>query len=253
MRPHHVVVIPRYFGAMADRFARTKLPTASEVWFDAYLRANGYTWEVEPDLDVPKRPDRLIHRDGLSAVCEVKQFDKDPLGWMRETGQGGFFDEHKPVRGAVKQAADQLRPLKGRGLPLVVVLANPRGFHVSLSGQQVVFALYGDDTLVFTVWTEEGPPPPDFPDPSEYKRVVGRNGQIRVVGQYIGAVVMLHRRTPDLFDSRDEADVPEEECWVEVIPAMSEDAVPLHDSFFNGAKDRRWRYDRASERIQRVK
>lgn len=230
-----------------------KPPTASEVWFDTYLRVHGYTWETEPNLDIPTRPDRLIHRDGLSAMCEVKQFDKDPFGWMRETGQGGFIDEHKSVRRAVKEAADQLRPLKGRGLPLVVVLANPKRFHIDLSGVQVVFALYGDDTLVFNVWTGDGPPPPDFPDPSEYQRVVGRNGQIRVVGQYISAVVMLHRRKADFFDSREEADVPEDECWVEVIPAMSEEAVPLPDSFFNGPNDRRWRYDRESERIQRVK
>src|SRR6266498_570030 len=102
---------------------------------------------------------------------------------MRETGQGGWFDEHKPVRGAVKQAANQLRPLKEHGLPLVVVLANPSGYHVDLSGEQVIDALYGDGTIVVTVGTGEGPPPPDFPDPHDYKRVVGRNGQIRVIGQ----------------------------------------------------------------------
>jgi hypothetical protein len=238
---------------MADELPGRKPPTASEVWFDTYLRAHGYTWEVEPDLGVPKRPDRLVKRDGLSAVCEVKQFDKDPLAWMRETGQGGWIDEHKPVRGAVRQAADQLRPLRGRGVPLVVVLANPNGYHIDLSGEQVVFALYGDDTLVLTVWTGDGPPPPDFPDPHDSKRIVGRNGQIRVVGQYIGAVVMLHRRKSDFFDVREEADVPEDECWVEVIPTISEEALPLPDSFFNGPNDMRWRYDRESERIERVK
>jgi hypothetical protein len=215
------------------------------------LRAHGYEWEVEPDLGVTKRPDRFVARDGLGAVCEVKQFDKDPLAWMRETGQGGFIDEHKPVRGAVKQAAEQLRPLKERGLPLVVVLANPKGFHIDLSGEQVVFALYGDDTLVFRVWTGEGPPPPDFPDASDYKRIVGRNGQIRV-GQYISAVVMLHRRKA-FFDFREEEDVPEDECWVEVIHAISEEAVPLPDFFFNGPNDLHWRYDRESDRIDRVK
>jgi hypothetical protein len=236
---------------MTDALAHTNPPTASEVWFDTYLRAHGYTCKPEPDLGIAKRPDRLIARDGATAVCEVKQFDKDPLAWMHETGQGGFIDEHKPVRRAVKQAAHQLRPLRGHGLPLVVVLANPNGFHIDLSGEQVVFALYGDDALIFTVWTGDGPPPPDFPDPPEYKRVVGRNGQIRVVGQYISAVVMLHRRKPDFFDLRDEADVPEDECWVEVIPAISEEAVPLPDSFFNGPNDLRWRYDRESERIER--
>jgi hypothetical protein len=235
---------------MTDKLAGMKPPTASEVWFDTYLRAHGYTWELEPDLGIPKRPDRLIYRDGLSAVCEVKQFDKDPIGWMRETGQGGWFDENKPVRGAVRQAARQLRPLKGRGLPLVVVLANPNGYHVDLSGEQVIHALYGDDTIVFTVWTGEGPPPPDLADPPDYRRVVGRNGQIRVSGQYISAVVMLHRRSSDFFDVRDEADVPDDECWVEVVPAISEEAVPLAESFFTGPNDRRWRYDRETERIE---
>jgi hypothetical protein len=238
---------------MAGKLTGTKPPTASEVWFDSYLRAHDYTWKVEPDLGVVKRPDRLVKRNNLSAVCEVKQFDKDPLAWMYETRQGGFIDEHKPVRRAVKQAADQLRPLKGRGLPLVVVLANPNGYHIDLSGEQVVFALYGDDTLVFNVWTGTDLPPPDFPDQPEYTRVVGRNGQIRVVGQYISAVVMLHRRKSDYFDPREEADVPEDECWVEVIPALSEEAVPLPDSFFNGPNDLRWQYDLDSERIERVK
>jgi hypothetical protein len=29
---------------MTDKLAGTKPPTASEVWFDTYLRAHGYTW-----------------------------------------------------------------------------------------------------------------------------------------------------------------------------------------------------------------
>jgi hypothetical protein len=33
---------------MTDKLAATKRPTASEVWFDTYLRAHGYTWEPEP-------------------------------------------------------------------------------------------------------------------------------------------------------------------------------------------------------------
>jgi hypothetical protein len=129
----------------------------------------------------------------------------------------------------------------------------PNSSHVDLSGEQVIHALYGDDTIVFTVWTSEGPPPPDLPDPADLRRVVGRNGQIRVSGQYISAVVMLHRRSSDFFDVRDEADVPEDECWVEVIPAVSEEAVPVPESFFDGPNDRRWRYDRETERIERVK
>lgn len=238
---------------MTEGFPSTHSPTASEVWFDTYLRHHGYAWTPEPDLGIHKRPDRLIERDGLSAVCEVKQVDKNPLAWMHETRTGGWFDENKPVRGAVKQAANQLRPLKGRGLPLVVVLANPHGYHIELSGERVIYALYGDDSVVVKVWLGEGPPPPGFLEQPEYRQVVGRNGQIRASGQYISAVAMLHRRKSDIFDAREEEDVPEEECWVEVIPAISEEAVPLPDSFFNGPNDLRWRYDRESERMERVK
>ena len=72
--------------AMTDGLAHTKPPTASEVWFDTYLRLHGYTWKPEPDVGIAKRPDRLIERDGAIALCEVKQFDKDPIAWMRETG-----------------------------------------------------------------------------------------------------------------------------------------------------------------------
>src|SRR3954463_11151224 len=129
---------------MTEKSPRTNLPTKSEVWFDTYLRVHGYTWTPEPDLGISKRPDRLIHRDAVSAVCEVKQFDKNPLAWMHETGTGGWVDENKPLRRAVKEAANQLRPLRGRGLPPVVVLATPHAYHVELSGGRVIYALYGD-------------------------------------------------------------------------------------------------------------
>jgi hypothetical protein len=105
------LLIRRYRGcAMTDKLAATKPPTASEVWFDTYLRAHGYTWELEPDLRIPKRPDRLIYRDGLSAVCEVKQFDKDPIGWMHETGQGGDSRPERDPRCLTGQGGGGLHP-----------------------------------------------------------------------------------------------------------------------------------------------
>jgi hypothetical protein len=33
---------------------------------------------------------------------------------------------------------------------------------------------------------------------------------------------------------------------------VSEEAVPLPESFFNGPNDRRWRYDCETERIERA-
>jgi hypothetical protein len=80
--------------------ART--PTLSEIWFDNYLTAHSYRFDIEPDLGIEKRPDRLIERDGLQAVCEVKQFESNPLDGM-PSGQAVWVDTHKPVRGAVKE------------------------------------------------------------------------------------------------------------------------------------------------------
>jgi hypothetical protein len=47
--------------------------TVSDEWFDEYLAVNGYTFEREPDLGVRTRPDRLIERVGVEAICEVKE------------------------------------------------------------------------------------------------------------------------------------------------------------------------------------
>jgi hypothetical protein len=258
-------------------------PTTSELWFDGYLRTHGYTFDVEPDLGITKRPDRLISRDGLRAVCEVKQFDVDPFAGFR----GGAIDEHKPVRRAVKEAADQLRPLKGRGLPLVVVLANPRGFHVSLGSKEVVHALYGDDSVVIPIYLGSGPTPHDFPR-DDYKFIAGRNGQIRNVGKYISAVVILRHRMneDDFFAQREhefvvdykkrnqgavdtakmleeahiaaasilEDEIPPDEYWsVDVIRTVSDEAALCPESFFNGPRDTLWAYDEATEIMAQVK
>jgi hypothetical protein len=67
--------------------------TVSEEWFDEYLATNGYTPTVEPDLGVPKQPDRLIERVGVEAICEVKEFTTDAMRrrWPEGGSQMGFF------------------------------------------------------------------------------------------------------------------------------------------------------------------
>jgi hypothetical protein len=229
-------------------------PTKSEIWFDSYLKAHGYTYDVEPDYGVPKHPDRLVTRDGLQAVCEVKQFDSNPLDGI-PSEQAVWVNMHKPVRSAVKQAANQLRPLEGRGLPLVVVLANPKGYYVGLDTEDVVHALYGDDTVQIPIYLGSGATS-DFPR-DDFKFIAGRNGQIRMVGQYISAVVILrHRmRADDIFARRDyEDEIPTGEYWcVDVIRTISDEAVPLPDNFFDGPRDTLWAYDAETEVMAQVK
>jgi hypothetical protein len=99
--------------------------TLSEGWFDRYLGEHGYKWATHPDYGIGKFPDREIRRGGLTAVCEIKQFDTDPASHLG-TG-GGYVDRYGLIRGAIKAAADQLRPLEDSAMPLVVVLANPQG------------------------------------------------------------------------------------------------------------------------------
>jgi hypothetical protein len=48
---------------MTDKLAGTPT-TASEVWFDTYLRAHGYTWEPEPDLVI-----RVVDLPLIAAGC----------------------------------------------------------------------------------------------------------------------------------------------------------------------------------------
>jgi hypothetical protein len=67
--------------------------TVSEEWFDEYLESNGYSYEEEPDLGVQTRPDRLIERVGIEAICEIKEFTTDAPSrrWPGGGSQIGSF------------------------------------------------------------------------------------------------------------------------------------------------------------------
>jgi hypothetical protein len=134
--------------------------TLSETRFDRYLVEHGYDpGGPEPDLGVEKRPDRLIERDGVRVVCEVKEFTTSALA---KAGRGprSFSSKewYKPVRKTVESAAGQLRPPRDRGLPLVVVISNPKGVPVPLETKDVIYALYGDPTYTLTIDTATGGP-----------------------------------------------------------------------------------------------
>src|SRR5436189_1939347 len=102
--------------------------TPSEQWFDEYLATNAYAFEVEPDLAVRKRPDRLIDRAGIEAICEIKEFTTDAMQrrWPEGGRQFGSFSSDewlRNVRRAITAAAGQLEPLADDSRPLVIVLA----------------------------------------------------------------------------------------------------------------------------------
>jgi hypothetical protein len=168
--------------------------TLADEWFEGYLRQEGLQGadEHEPDLGVNTRPDFLIAGGPHQAVCEVKQFETS--GMQRRFALPGnrygalSHDEvFGGVRGQVKEAARQLKPLAPRGLPLVVVLANPKHIPMAFDVDHVQGSLYGNPTF-------GGPYDPATGTITTIGRVKGRDGQLTISHPYLSAVVLLRRR-----------------------------------------------------------
>jgi hypothetical protein len=238
--------------------------TASEQLFELYLTQNGYQFAHEPDLGIVKRPDYLISRTGVEAVCEVKQFEttamRDRLGGLgRGVGMLGSKHVFGAVRNQLDAAARQLKPLAGGERALVVVLSNPLGADVRLSPQDVVWAMYGNPTVGFAIDSATGElvsPPTNFAD---------QDGALTAKHAYISAVATLHERSleqdwadetakrfekdPEGFlryvdQARQRGEVPTgTRQWVHLfhtVSACEEGAVRLPDAFFDGPDDRAW-------------
>jgi hypothetical protein len=250
------------------------------------VRTHGHDpGEVEPDLGVEKRPDRLIIWNGDEVVCEIKQFEANPFS--RLLGTVGTLDVAaalNPVRRKVTRAAEQLKPLADSSWPLVVVLANPKGQPVPFSTQEIIWALYGDPVIRVTISTEmDGAATPP-------QHTVGRNSRLLFNHQYVSAVVALRRGShrQDWHDAcwqrmkTEQADydptnidaivalaeaVKEAETaalangeiaegdylCAEVFTATSATAVPLPRAVFDGPRDTRWDYDPVTENYSRTR
>lgn len=252
------------------------LPTASERWFDQYLSDHGYTVTPEPDLGIPTLPDRLIERDGTAAICEVKEFRSDALRrrWPEGGSQVSTFSSAEwlaSVRRAIREAARQLQPLAGDRRPLVIVLANPHGVAVDLDGRKLMEAMQGQLTIQIPMGAEAGQLT------EEPRFVLGDDG--RLAGDqapWVGAVVGLHRgeqdwarswieqwkaehwpdgppadrtefyadvtaRAEGLEEAMEREDVPTGSYLrLDVVEAISDTAVQLPRTIFNGERDNRW-------------
>jgi hypothetical protein len=165
----------------------------AERWFERYLRAHGYEYEYEPDLGVSTRPDFLVRRGDVELVCEVKGFDQPtPLEQrLRGTRQAVMIsddEEYGPMRNAVREAARQLKPLAGSRHPLAVVLANPKGYRVSLSLERLVEAMFGNPGYVGNYDAAKG-------EVEEFRFELGRDGRLRNDHPYISAVAILRERS----------------------------------------------------------
>jgi hypothetical protein len=230
--------------------------TAGDLMFEQYLREHGYAAvEHEPDLGVAKRPDYVIERAGTRCVVEVKMFDAATRSFPDQPfGTTNAETVMKPVRSQLREAARQLKPLAGSGLPLVVLLTNPHEAMVFLDEHHMVYAMYGDPIVVIDIDPEVGGA---VGDP---RHEVGRNGRLARDHQYISAVAVLSERehAADFYDemNRRYADLPADARWeriedattrgerqsgsyhrVRVFKTLSPSAAPLPGVFFEGPHD----------------
>lgn len=256
----------------------------SELWFDRYVREHGHDpGEPEPNLGTQRCPDRLIRWNGHEVVCEIKEFAQDVI--PANQGVGAIAPErwYGAVRGQVHAAARQMRELADRGLPLVAVLANPRGMFVPLDVDEVLSALYGNPQIVMTIDPTTGAAV------GEPQWIAGPDGEIRNDHRYLSAVVLLRRcdRRRDWIDMRREelraelgrdaktyeeaidrwrelerraseaeerGEIPDGEYFrTDVIVSAGPDAAPLPWDVFDGPRDTRWELDQATGAYVKVR
>jgi hypothetical protein len=214
---------------------------AAEIMFEEYLDAHQYEWQHEPDLGIPSAPDYAIRRNGTEVVCEVKQFRTQAIRELGEAAGGPVVVPpkliYRTIRSQVDAAARQLKPLAGRGIPLVIVLANPDRATVLLDPATIFHAMYGGGH--WAVPDKSQPSIDRWPIPSS----AGRDGALTAKHAYISAVGALRSVRP-LVSGRDEpVDLASGARYLEIVESVSTTAAVLPATVFDGAADARWAPD----------
>jgi hypothetical protein len=203
----------------------------------------------------------VIETDNTAAriLAEVEEFA--PTTNSLPSGAGGGLSIATilgPIRGKIKEAARQLKPLADRGMPLAVVIANPNRAPVILGDQEIVWAMYGDPKVSFFA-SSTGP----VGDPVFW---ADRNGKLTGDHQYVSAVIVLGERwrASDVYDAvcadctsandklramrlaREAGQVPDGSYpVVSVYNTASATATSLPNVIFNGPHDRVFEFDHA--------
>jgi hypothetical protein len=167
--------------------------TAGDLMFEAYLRDRGIEApDHEPDLGAVKKPDYFLKCAGAGCVCEVKEFARNTDSLPTSSQADGSWSMQtvlRPIRSQIREAARQLKPFAGAGLPLVIVLTNPHRAPVIHGSQEIIWAMYGDP--VVRVPASNG----IASARGGAIFTVDRNGKLRGDHAYVSAVAVVRRNS----------------------------------------------------------
>lgn len=193
-------------------------PTPGDLVFEAFLTERpDYAFRREPDWEAEvgvvtgKNPDYLVERSGQQVIAEVKSFETTKLHRRlmdQRTIAASAKETHGPIREAVRTAAKQLKPFAGAGLPLVVVLTNPRHIMVDLSEFAVIGAIMGDPQFVIPIGEGGGAV-------AEGHQQTGRDGVLLRERQYVSAVVVASESAADIYETGGTEAVPLPMDWLQ--------------------------------------
>lgn len=86
-----------------------------------------------------RQPDYLVHSCYGDVICEVKDFEKTEKAM------------YEPIRKKIDGAREQFREYKNKGIPCVLILCNTSAATVSLHGDWILGAMYGDLKMSFPI------------------------------------------------------------------------------------------------------
>jgi hypothetical protein len=262
----------------------------AERRFVAYLRNNGYAWQYEPDYAVElgvevaadTRPDFLVSLDERRCVCEVRQFETTQIrDRLEKLGGYGVLSEKQvygPLRYALVEKAEQLAPLAGTGVPLVIVLSNPLQADVQLDFHHVTAAMFGNPKWRMALDLKRGeavgPSSTVLEDYGAFRSVIETKAGREVVNRspHVSAVATLHQREyaqdfreqmmakqpardrsseaavkaafaamEEIRAAEEAGQIPEGKYhWLHVYELDGEEASPLPREWFAGRRDSRY-------------
>jgi hypothetical protein len=246
----------------------TKQLDGGEALFARWLDERRYAYDFEPDWGVETCPDFRVTIGSEFVAVELESI----AGWgmfadlqVGELGSRPMAQALKPMRHKIRAAAQQLKPLAGSGMPLVVAIANPDNRPVAFTAELLIAAMYGDPAYEIAE------------DPSQDRMLLGRNGKLTNDHPYVSAVMLVREESAAAAaasrwfdDNRENFETAEamiaaarqmeadgafgSATWVaiDLVDTVSDVAAPIPTAFSLGPDDRRWRPTDDGAGLQRV-